>query len=446
MLRILVCLWLALSAEARPDIFLNRDWEPDFRVLASSLLQVEEDEPREQPVFTCVLNVSDLQLRRCDAPDQPVPDSLEQQACYRAEYEISLEIFDGKGRQRHSRASRYLHETLSLDRAHPEESEPRRWHHLVVDLEPGEYTWWVEFQDLQSRRHVRREGRVKVSSLKGRDSAISGLWLLAESDSQAVDPLSVRPFVEERGGSHPSELSVFYQVWSRQADSLSLHSMILDRRESERHKRTLRRAYPAGLTRNLLQVPLQALGSGDYLLELRLGDEKAPKRRDWQEGRERQDRTNPARRLARFTVRWQGEPGNPGDLDRAVEQLRYILPAKRFRELQEALMSHKKLLFDEFWKSVDPSPESESNELLAEYYRRAEFADRRFSWSRFAGWRSDRGRIYMIHGDPDQVERSGGDMNEPSWERWSYEESGREFYFLDRMGFGDYQLVLDPNP
>jgi GWxTD domain-containing protein len=84
--------------------------------------------------------------------------------------------------------------------------------------------------------------------------------------------------------------------------------------------------------------------------------------------------------------------------------------------------------------------------LLAEYYRRAEFADRRFSWSRFAGWRSDRGRIYMIHGDPDQVERSGGDMNEPSWERWSYEESGREFYFLDRMGFGDYQLVLDPNP
>ncbi|MFA7331402.1 MAG: GWxTD domain-containing protein [Candidatus Delongbacteria bacterium] len=444
MLRTLACLLLlALGAQARSDIFLNREWEPDFRVLASSLLQAADGEPSEHPVFTCVLNLSDLQLRRCDAPDAAPADSLGG-SCYRAEYEISLEIFQGKGRHQRARASRYLHQTLTLDRTHADVENPRRWHHLEVELPPGDYTWWVEFQDLQSRRHVRREGRFKVTDLKGCEQAISGLWLLAESDSQAVDPLLARPFVEERGGAHPAELAVFYQVWSRGGDSLDLHSQILDRRETERHKRTLRRWFPAGLTRNLLQVPLQALGSGDYLLELRLGDQKAPKRRDWREGQEGKDRTGPARRLARFTVRWQGEPGNPGDLDRAVEQLRYILPARRFRELQEALMSQKKALFDDFWRSVDPTPENEVNELMGEYYRRAEFADRRFSWSRFAGWRSDRGRIYMIYGDPDEVERSAGDLDEPAWERWSYEESGREFFFLDRLGFGDYQLVLDP--
>lgn len=446
--RVLLLLLISMHVSAAPDMFSNRDWEPDFRVRPTSLLVEEEGQPVELPVLTCLLSVSDLQLRRCDRPDGP-GDSLASPACYTAEYEISLEVFQGKGRKRVHKASRYLHQALRLDRSHPEQLEPRRWHHLMVDLEPGDYSWWVEFQDLQSRRKVRREGWLRVADLARARTALSGLWLVTGADSVAVDPLTARPFVEDRGGAHPQDLAVFYQVWSRQADSLSLESVILDRRGAERHHRTLRRPYPAGRTSNLLQVPLQDLGSGDYQVVLALADPaqgRKGRKLEWREPRHADEADPPNRRSARFTVRWRGEPGNPGDLDRAVEQLRYILPTKRFREVQEALMSQKKQLFDEFWRSVDPSPDTEANELMAEYYRRAEFADRRFSWSRFAGWRSDRGRIYMIHGNPDEVERSEGGLDSPAWERWRYEESGREFLFVDRLGFGDYQLVLDPNP
>jgi GWxTD domain-containing protein len=290
-----------------------------------------------------------------------------------------------------------------------------------------------------------------VLDLEREEQALSALWLLAEADSLDPDPLRSAPFVEERGGAHPTELIVYYEVWSRRAVTSTLSSLIIDRRERERHRRGIERAWPAGVTRNLLRVPLRDLGSGEYLVELsldgkeregrRLRRERAAWRAPGEEGEV--DEELARRRRARFSVRWSGEPSDPVDLDRAVEQLRYILPPKRFRDLQEAPMSRRKALFDEFWDSVDPDSSTEANELMAEYYRRAEFADRRFSWSRFAGWRSDRGRIYMINGDPDQVERGGGGMDEPAWERWSYENSGREYLFIDRQGFGDYQLALD---
>lgn len=453
---LLLLLWTG-ALQARPDIFLSRDWEPDFQVRRGTRLRADTLDvaraPRESQVFTCLLNLSDLQLRRCDAPlaASAGADSLGPGGCYRAEYEISLELFSGEGRRRRSEASRYQHETLTLESSRADELAPRRWHRFQVELKPGRYSWWVEFQDLQSRRHVRREGRFRVLDLEREEQALSALWLLAEADSLDPDPLRSAPFVEERGGAHPTELIVYYEVWSRRAVTSTLSSLIIDRRERERHRRGIERAWPAGVTRNLLRVPLRDLGSGEYLVELsldgkeregrRLRRERAAWRAPGEEGEV--DEELARRRRARFSVRWSGEPSDPVDLDRAVEQLRYILPPKRFRDLQEAPMSRRKALFDEFWDSVDPDSSTEANELMAEYYRRAEFADRRFSWSRFAGWRSDRGRIYMINGDPDQVERGGGGMDEPAWERWSYESNGREYLFIDRQGFGDYQLALD---
>jgi len=453
--RLLALLTLAALAWARPDIFANREWEPDVRVLRGTLLTGGDSltTPVEEQVFTCLLSQADLQVRRCDGPGNPAaPDSLA--PCYRAEYEITLELFSGKGRHRRSMASRHHHEELVLQSSRPEAWANWRWTHFQVDLPPGRYTWWVEFKDLLSRRQVRREGEFTVLDLKGQEAALSRLWLLAEADSLAPDPLKSTPFLEQRGGSHPPELAVYYEVWSRHPSKMKLLTRIVDRRDRERHRRETERHYPAGLTRNLLRVPLQELGSGDYQVELALLDvgqgaakgarDSSSRRLPWREDAWQDEDPTPLVRRGHFTVRWQGEPASPSDLDRAVEQLRYLLPPRAFKEMQESPMSRKKNLFDDFWASVDPSPGDEVNELLGEYYRRAEFADRRFSWSRFAGWRSDRGRIYMLHGDPDEVERQDGDLEHPAWERWSYHESGRDFLFVDRQGFGDYQLVLNP--
>ena len=58
---------------------------------------------------------------------------------------------------------------------------------------------------------------------------------------------------------------------------------------------------------------------------------------------------------------------------------------------------------EQFWLRRDPTPDTIENEFKEEHYRRIAYANERFGIGR-PGWRSDRGRIYIIHGPPDQIE------------------------------------------
>src|SRR5580700_7280847 len=69
---------------------------------------------------------------------------------------------------------------------------------------------------------------------------------------------------------------------------------------------------------------------------------------------------------------------------------------------------------EEFWRRRDPTPNTEENEYKEEHYRRIAYANDRFSTG-IAGWKTDRGRIYIVLGPPDAIETS----TRPS-ERWTY--------------------------
>jgi hypothetical protein len=59
------------------------------------------------------------------------------------------------------------------------------------------------------------------------------------------------------------------------------------------------------------------------------------------------------------------------------------------------------------------------------------------------GWQTDRGRVYLLYAEPDDVQRFPSSDNGKPYEIWNYNqiESGVVFVFIDRNGFGDYQLV-----
>ena len=56
------------------------------------------------------------------------------------------------------------------------------------------------------------------------------------------------------------------------------------------------------------------------------------------------------------------------------------------------------------------------------------------------GWRSDRGRIYIQYGPPDQVESRPMNLDSAAYEIWTYIREGRRFVFVDYGGFGRYEL------
>jgi len=115
---------------------------------------------------------------------------------------------------------------------------------------------------------------------------------------------------------------------------------------------------------------------------------------------------------------------------------------------------------ESFWDRRNPNPDSEDNEFKDEHYRRIEYANEHFP-AGMPGWMTDRGRIYIIYGPPDEIEShpSGGSYNRPMeegggetstypFEDWRYryiEGIGQEVIieFVDDCQCGAYEMTMD---
>src|SRR6266480_4404385 len=67
-----------------------------------------------------------------------------------------------------------------------------------------------------------------------------------------------------------------------------------------------------------------------------------------------------------------------------------------------------------FWQRRDPTPDTVENEFKEEHYRRIAYANEHFA-AGIPGWKSDRGRIYIVYGPADEIEShpSGGTYERP---------------------------------
>lgn len=117
---------------------------------------------------------------------------------------------------------------------------------------------------------------------------------------------------------------------------------------------------------------------------------------------------------------------------------------------------------ESFWLRRDPDPDTDSNEYREEYYQRIAYANEHFT-SGIPGWKTDRGRIYIMFGAPHQKEShpSGGSYDRPIWEGggststypfeiWWYRYiegvgSDVEIEFVDPTGSGEYRIARNPN-
>jgi len=126
------------------------------------------------------------------------------------------------------------------------------------------------------------------------------------------------------------------------------------------------------------------------------------------------------------------------DINEIVAVMRYILPVSDIKALKKMEPKEKFEYIANYWFEKDPDINTEKNELLIEFTDRVKFVNRKFS-DLNKGWRSDRGRIYIIYGPPDMVERYSNQYD-GIYEIWEY-PSGLKFIFLDRNGFGNFMLV-----
>ena len=145
------------------------------------------------------------------------------------------------------------------------------------------------------------------------------------------------------------------------------------------------------------------------------------------------------------------------------EDVKYIIGGDEKSVFKKLSTSEEKEQFiEQFWHRRDLDIRSASNEVKEEHYRRIAYANDHFP-SGFPGWMTDRGRTYIIHGEPVEIERhpTGGMYDRPHYEGggstatyafeiWRYRHIegiglNVELEFVDPGGTGEYRLALMPD-
>ncbi len=117
---------------------------------------------------------------------------------------------------------------------------------------------------------------------------------------------------------------------------------------------------------------------------------------------------------------------------------------------------------EQFWLRRDPTPDTEENEFKEEHYRRIAYANEHYA-SGIPGWKTDRGRVYIVYGPPDEIEshpsggtyerpieEGGGETSTYPFEDWRYRYidgigTNIVIEFVDTTMTGEYHMTMDPS-
>lgn len=132
------------------------------------------------------------------------------------------------------------------------------------------------------------------------------------------------------------------------------------------------------------------------------------------------------------------------ECDNLFSKSKYISTSQEIQQYGKlsTLEGKREFLFN-FWKARDTEISTQRNEYLSEYLQRINYVNQKYSTFKKEGWKTDRGRIYLMHGEPSEIERFPNQVDTKPYEIWHYNqiEGGVIFIFADITGFSEYTLV-----
>jgi len=145
------------------------------------------------------------------------------------------------------------------------------------------------------------------------------------------------------------------------------------------------------------------------------------------------------------------------------EDVAYIITDEERAAFKQANNDEEREQFiEQFWLRRDPSPDTEENEFKEEHYRRIAYANEHYA-SGIPGWKTDRGRIYITFGPPDEIEdhssggfyerppeEGGGETSTYPFQQWRYryiDGIGNNIIieFVDPTMSGEFRMTSDPS-
>ena len=325
---------------------------------------------------------------------------------------------------------------------------------LSFAVPPGDYTIAFQINDLESNRQFLETSEKVTARDFARDSlGLSDVLFVEPSEhsaNSAFTPVNLGgdaffghnfdaylEFVYR--GSHDSDLRLSYSLYKLEdrsndttffaRDSVHAGAVRSTKAFSIEQNETGYGYRDTAVTSSrvlsaLLPVDGNQLPRGSYELRVTVSDDKITRST-----------------LHPFEVRWVDMPRSLWDLEFAIETLQYIATKDELSDLRAMFAKDRKGLFEDFWKKRDPTPRTAFNEAKAEYYRRVDYAIDNFGTVTIPnGFKTDRGKVYILYGDPTHTQRTFSPTNPPR-ETWEYQNLKKRFVFVDESLNGNYKLV-----
>lgn len=328
--------------------------------------------------------------------------------------------------------------------------------HFTFAARPGTYTVEVSVQDSASGRVTREQVPLTAFASKpaasdlllatsmraaaGPDTALAAGELVKGS---AIMQAAVRPLLTPQQAQLGYYLEWYGRGLGQAAETAGVSVRIL-RADGSAVVTTPAQQVPfaagGGVTRAM--IDLAGLPQGEYGFEVVV------------QGKDTTVARSASFRMGGLESVSLGEPPPPADvfetkteaqLDTLYAPLIYLMTSDETGIYSSLTLEGKRAFLRRFWAKRDPTPGTSANELLAAFYGRIAEANRRYregGAAEIPGWRTDRGRIFIKYGPPQEVMQRPQAGNTLPYEVWKY-SSGRllKYVFMDLTQFGNYALI-----
>ncbi len=295
-------------------------------------------------------------------------------------------------------------------------------------LLPGKYTVMVKSIDLNSNKVAQRKQDIIVNDFVKKDISISNILFLQKAQFDSTGKMvAFQPSFENSFSVRSGVFYIYFDLYQKDIlHPVSLAYKIYNKKKETEIDSSFTFVANRKISSFIININREKLKRNRYTLEITVREGK---------------RT--VKKTQTFSFFWSEVPATVDDISTAIKQMSYILNTDTLNRYLKADFPEQKAFFKRFWKDRDPNPATKRNELKDEYFNRVNYANQHFNALGEKGWRSDRGRILIKFGYPDDVERHPFEIDSKPYEIWRYYSLRKVFYFIDITGFGDYRLHPD---
>lgn len=287
-------------------------------------------------------------------------------------------------------------------------------------LPPGAYDLQVTIRDLASSRQSQVTSEVTVPSFGPGDVSAPIVAYEVTGRAERADPLDI--MLNPRGTvAYGSDTLLAYVEGYSMPGPTSLPFKVRNQRDSVIYSDSLHFEGGAGVEGLVIRLTPDSVPLGE--LQLVVGEAPDPE---------------VTSAIVSLSSDWVVT-----NIDDIIELLRYFGHNQELAALKDAPPSQRPEMWREFYAATDPIRSTPENEALDTYFTRLAAANQLFENEGIAGWRTDRGEVYISLGPPDEIyDASAVSQGQGRVIRWVYLNHRLNLIFIDETGFGRFRMDI----